>query len=158
MSEAFTSLQEAQKHVSQQIFSVAKQIQKARGLDWASAWNAALLEHPELSNGWTKFLFVPEDDGTIGVIPPQQSETDDVAAKARAMKCDESVRKVQAENPDTSYHDAWLIAKAEHKQLFEGPVAISDRCDVLLRKLDAISGRKNSGLGAVLVVGIRQEI
>jgi hypothetical protein len=155
----FDNLAEAHAHIRNQIHSIAQQIMKERGLDWPSAWNLAISEHPEFASQWSKFLFQPRHDGSMSIVPPQKLRTESVnelASKERAAGCDRIVKAIQAANDGMSYAEAWEKARAEHRQLFEGEAAVSDKCDVLLRKLDAISERNNNG--AVKVVGIRKDL
>ena len=132
-----------------------REVQKNRpGLSYAEAWMIAKGENPELFQGEKEQV-------------PAAKAGNELASRARALGCAQVVQAVQASHPGLSFDECWRIAAVQNKQLFEGSISDSsaagyaefqDRCDALGKKLDALIERNNSGSGAVVVVGIRQEV
>jgi hypothetical protein len=121
----YTSYEEAvAADPNHQLLNIAREIMKSRKVDWPTAFNLALDENPELKakTGWSKFLHVPEADGSVSLIPPRLLDTDDVAAKARALACDAETRKIQAAHSEMTYDAAWQIARAENPELFHNEI------------------------------------
>lgn len=85
-----------------------REVQKNRpGLSFAEAWDIAKVENPE--------LFQSEDQKA----PNPAKAANDRMSKARAYECSQTVEAVRRANPRLSFDEAWRIAEAEHRELFQ---------------------------------------
>ncbi len=111
---------------------------------WTLSWKQNQdLQREILSLGGT---LIPQNDKTLEYVPQSTQDSPwvqnklNLAAKSRALACDQTVKAIQAAHPSMSYAECWQIAKAQHAELFVGG-------DTAVKASSAVK-----------VVGIRQNI